>query len=31
MLLDLGAREIVGYSAGARKNVERVYEAFASV
>jgi transposase InsO family protein len=31
MLLDLGAREIVGYSAGAHKNAELVHEAFASV
>ena len=31
MLLDLGAREIIGYSAGAYKNAELVHEAFASV
>jgi putative transposase len=31
MLLDLGAREIVGHSAGAHKNAELVHEAFASV
>jgi putative transposase len=31
MLLDLGAREIVGYSAGIHKDAELVHEAFASV
>ena len=31
MLLDLGAREIIGYSTGAHKNAELVHEAFASV
>ena len=31
MLLDLGAREIIGYSAGVHKNAELVHEAFASV
>ena len=31
MLLDLGAREIIGYSAGAHKDAELVHQAFASV
>lgn len=31
ILLDLGAREIIGYSAGAHKTAELVHDAFASV
>ena len=31
ILLDLGAREIIGHSAGAHKTAEPVYDAFASV
>ena len=31
LLLDLGAREIIGYSSGARKDAELVRQAFASV
>jgi putative transposase len=31
ILLDLGAREIIGYSAGTHKTAELVYDAFASV
>jgi putative transposase len=31
MLLDLGAKEIIGHSAGAHKNAELVHQAFASV
>ena len=31
ILLDLGAREIIGYSAGAHKTAEQVHDAFASV